>query len=163
MFRFRKTEAVGNNLTEKWAFKRWHRVVEITDIRPVRDSSICWTGTLYRVPSICGLMCGLVNQVPCLGDALGVVGKKEVCLKITVTLSHNLVRTYIGTLREPCPGNADLPVSLCSWKDSSLGLDHESNGFRDLRHDLKNEQFGWRIADSWPKKRYGFKPGPAER
>ena len=36
------------------------------------------TGDQRRVPSIWGLRPGLVSQVSCLGDALGVAGKKRV-------------------------------------------------------------------------------------
>ena len=62
---------------EKGYFKyNWHRVVELTGIRPVQDGSTCSTGTHFSVPSFWGLGSGLVSQVPCLSDALGVVGGK---------------------------------------------------------------------------------------
>ena len=55
--------------------KSRHRVVELTGIRPVKDGSTCLTETQCRVPFIWGLWSG---QVPCHGDALGMVWKKPV-------------------------------------------------------------------------------------
>ena len=52
----------------------WHRVVELIGSRPVQNSSTCQSGTQYRVLSIWGCGSGLVSQVPCLGDAIVVVG-----------------------------------------------------------------------------------------
>ena len=43
----------------------------------MEDGSTCSTVTRCRVPYFWGLRSGLVSQVPCLGDPLGVVGKKE--------------------------------------------------------------------------------------
>ena len=51
--------------------------MELSDIRQEQDGSASRTGTQHRVTSIWSLGSGLVSQVPGLGDALGVVGKKS--------------------------------------------------------------------------------------
>ena len=51
--------------------------MELTGISPVQDGSACLTGTHCSVLSIRGLGSSLISQVPCLVDALGVVGKKK--------------------------------------------------------------------------------------
>ena len=50
-------------------------VAGLTGNRPVQDSSTCQSGSQFRVLSIWGLGSGFVSQVPCLGDAIGVVGE----------------------------------------------------------------------------------------
>ena len=63
----------------------WHRVVELTSNKQVQHSSTCQSGTKHRVLSIWGRGSGLVSQVPCLGDALVVVG---VLKKVKGTISE---------------------------------------------------------------------------
>ena len=49
--------------------------MEITRLRPVQDGSPSWTETQWRVSSIWGLGSCLVCLVPCLHDAVNVVGE----------------------------------------------------------------------------------------
>ena len=60
-------------------FKKSERiVVELIGNRPVQYSSTCQSGTQNIVLSIWGRGPCLVSQVPCIGDALVVVGVKKI-------------------------------------------------------------------------------------
>ena len=51
---------------------------ELCNLQAVEEDGFnCWTVTQNRVISLWGLGSSLVSQVPCLGAALGVVGRKN--------------------------------------------------------------------------------------
>ena len=69
-----------------------HGVVELIGNRPVQYSSTCQSGTQYRVLSVWVYGSGLDSQVPCLGDAIVMVGilKKFFKLVLPNCLKHFL-------------------------------------------------------------------------
>ena len=62
--------------------RRDDRVAELMANRPVQHSSNGCAGTRFRVISIWGLGPGLVSQVPCLGNAIVMVGIKKTIVKL---------------------------------------------------------------------------------
>ena len=80
-------------------FIELHRVAELTRNRPVQQSSTCQSGTQHRVLSIWGRGSGRVSQVPCLGNAIVVVGVKKLLI-----LFYDLPMPYLhASLRRLCP------------------------------------------------------------
>ena len=69
-----------------------NRVVELIGSRHVRDSSIYYAGTQYRVLSIWDPKSILVTMVPVLSDTVGVVGKKVSKRKTSRSVSLAMLR-----------------------------------------------------------------------
>ena len=139
-------EKAVDDPTEKRTSLSWHRVVELTGIKPVQNGSTCWTGAQNRVRSIWGLGPCLASQVPYLAEAPVVVEDLKKTYLSLVDFKHWLDFSA-GVHRRFDRGRAELSgVSLPGLhrgRDQDRQHDAPHRGRRPLLHRVTTTVMQW--------------------